>query len=234
MAKHIHFHEVTSTNDVAYELALKGAENLTAISADIQTKGRGRRGRVWSTIPSKSLAVSFVIREFKSDFLPYMASLAVLETIRSFIKKSVIKWPNDILIDDKKVSGILIERYTQGSGFFYIIGIGINVNIFDPNYFNETVHATSLEDHIKTPVEIKDVFEKLQKSLSKWLAVPTEGILSAYIENCATIGCHVTWQSDNQTLTGFAKGISNAGSLFLELESGETKEILSGDIISQN
>jgi BirA family biotin operon repressor/biotin-[acetyl-CoA-carboxylase] ligase len=233
MAKHIHLHEVSSTNDMAYELALKGANHLTAVSSDIQTKGRGRRGNIWSTIPFKSVAASFVVRRSKSDLLPFSISLAVLKTVQTFVNHAVIKWPNDILIESQKVSGILIERYTQGEAFFYIVGIGINVNTFENDFFDKTVNATSLELHANQPLDVKHVFEKLQESIAQCLFMSSEDILSDYRKSCATIGSYVTWRNNNQILTGLVKNISDSGSLNIELENGEIQEILSGEIIAQ-
>ncbi|MAI07847.1 MAG: biotin--[acetyl-CoA-carboxylase] ligase [Magnetococcales bacterium] len=233
MAKHIHFKEVTSTNDVAFDFAQKGAEHLTCITADVQTKGRGRRGRVWSTVPSKSIAASFVIKGEQSNLLPFITSLATLETIQNFVPEAVIKWPNDILIHGKKASGILIEKHGHGGSCFYIIGIGINVLKFDKNFFDETIEATALEFYSQKEISIKSVLTSLQSSLQEWLKMPDVEVLNSYRKKCVTIGSYVTWIGDRNTLTGLAKSVTDSGSLILELDDGTTKEILSGDIVAQ-
>lgn len=233
MAKHIHIKEVTSTNDVAFEFAKKGAEHLTCVSADVQTKGRGRRGRVWSTVPHKSVAASFILKGYSGDFLPYAMSLAVLGTVQEFVPTAQIKWPNDILINGQKTSGILIEKHGQGESSFYIIGVGINVNRFEDAFFDESIGATSLEHYTTQKLESSDVLQHLQGYVAKWVEKNNVEVLKAYRKNCATIGSHVTWESDKQTLTGLAKHITDEGSLGIELDSGKIKEVLSGDIVSQ-
>lgn len=233
MAKHLHFKEVTSTNDVAFDFAQKGGEHLTCVTADVQTKGRGRRGRVWSTIPFKSLASSFILKGEQSELLPFIASLAVLETIQKFVPEAVIKWPNDILINRQKTAGILIERYGQSADTFYIVGIGINVFKFEEGYFDESVNATTLEFFSKKTVSVEGVLKHLITALPKYLTMSDEEVLSIYRKKCVTIGSSVTWKGDKNTLTGLAKSVTNTGALILEQDDGTTVEILSGDIIAQ-
>ncbi|WP_341808713.1 biotin--[acetyl-CoA-carboxylase] ligase [Wolbachia endosymbiont (group E) of Neria commutata] len=126
-----HYKEVSSTNEEALDLIDKGISTETVIIADKQTKGRGRTGKSWVS-PEGNFYGSLIINQ-ATDIstlteLTFIAALAVGNTLLSFINDSNIqyKWPNDILIDNKKISGILLERKSNSN--WLVIGIGININ----------------------------------------------------------------------------------------------------------
>ena len=129
-----YFTEVTSTNDVAKELAIKGAKEGTTVIAETQSRGRGRLGRKWVS-PEGGIWFSIILRP-KVDpedalKLTLIAAAVVAKVIDDMFKlKAEVKWPNDIIINGKKVCGILTEMITKGNMVdFVVIGVGINANI---------------------------------------------------------------------------------------------------------
>ena len=143
----IHLSNIDSTNNFAAKLLSENlCQNGAVIMADVQTQGKGQRGNVWLSESGKNLLTSFV---FKPDnlsverqtALTWATSLSLLETLRKFNIEARIKWPNDILINGKKIAGILIENQLQGNRINgSIIGIGLNIN---QTSFSE-LNATSL------------------------------------------------------------------------------------------
>ncbi len=133
----LYFRELASTNDMAKELAMRGTREGTVVVVETQTSGRGRLKRKWIS-PQGGLWLSIILRpRIQSKHAPkltLMASVAVAKTLsKLFPLKVEIKWPNDILINHKKVCGILTEAKTKGEALnFVIVGIGINAN-FDVN-----------------------------------------------------------------------------------------------------
>lgn len=223
------FEEVTSTNDVATDMGKAGAPHFTCIAASKQTAGRGRRGKIWTTLPNKSVACSIILRKNTSHLLPFVASLAVHNVLSRYVE-CAIKWPNDVLVNGKKISGILAEKIGSDENSFYVLGIGINVKSFDDEALS--VIGTSIENEISKNVSVDEVLQSLVSSLSEYLSKNTTEILKEYRQNCDTIGKVITWVSDNEKLVGTAKKVTNEGSLILDVE-GVNHEIMSGDIVAQ-
>lgn len=130
-----------STNDRARELALAGAPEGTVVVADGQTAGRGRRGRTWSSPPGQgvwcSLIVRPALRPWEWPRLVAWASLAVVRTVASFVPGAAVgvKWPNDVLVNGRKVAGILLEVGKGSDGVpFAVVGIGLNVHQAPPDF----------------------------------------------------------------------------------------------------
>jgi BirA family transcriptional regulator, biotin operon repressor / biotin---[acetyl-CoA-carboxylase] ligase len=125
----VRLESVSSTNDVAFELAERGALEGTVVLADVQTRGRGRRERTWHAAPHTSVLLSTILRPVpscqKPRLLTALAAVAAYETIASHSGlEALIKWPNDVYLLGRKVCGILIEQRRQ----VFVVGIGINVN----------------------------------------------------------------------------------------------------------
>ncbi|MFT7433513.1 MAG: BirA family biotin operon repressor/biotin-[acetyl-CoA-carboxylase] ligase [Alphaproteobacteria bacterium] len=225
-----YFDEVTSTNDVAIDLAKKGAAHFSCISALRQTAGRGRRGKIWTTIPNKSIACSVVLRENVNQLLPLVASLAVYDVLSKYVDCS-IKWPNDILVNEKKISGILAEKCGTGDHAFYVLGVGINVKKFNIDDLN--IIGTSIENEIGSLVSLDTILNDFLSSLSARIVQSQVDFLADYRLRCATIGQAITWVSDDATLKGIAKKVTDSGSLILEVD-GYNHEIMSGEIVVQS
>ncbi len=153
------YKEVTSTMDIAKNLIKENKEGI--VVAEIQTEGRGRYGRKWLS-PEGGLYFSFVLKKSKiTDFLSEIISLSLVETMKNFgIENCKIKFPNDIIINEKKICGILIEKIDE----FYIAGIGINVKKSKELEENKYI---CMEDILERKVVIKSVFEVFLRNFRK-------------------------------------------------------------------
>jgi BirA family biotin operon repressor/biotin-[acetyl-CoA-carboxylase] ligase len=126
--------EVSSTNTKARTLGQQGAAEGTIVVADAQTAGRGQAGRVWISPPERNLYVSIILRPAvapaQAPLLSLLAAVALVDTLRQAEVPCGVKWPNDVLIGDRKVAGILTEMETDGARVhFVVVGIGVNVNM---------------------------------------------------------------------------------------------------------
>ena len=123
---------VESTNDVAWTLAQDGAPDGACVVADLQTRGRGRQGRTWHTTPGRALALSLVLHpgcdRTAVALAPLVAGVALSRALETLGVTAVLKWPNDLLVEGRKISGILVEsRRDTGGAEIVIMGVGVNV-----------------------------------------------------------------------------------------------------------
>ena len=204
----VHHRLTDSTNERAKELATAGAPHGTLVTADEQSAGRGRQGRVWSAPPRSAVLMSVVLRDL-DELLPLTAAVAICEALPV---EATIKWPNDVWIEGRKVAGILIEGRPQES--WAVLGIGLNVTAEAfPSELAEI--ATSLRlAGVKTDAET--VLPELLASLDRWLAAPADTVLAAWRELDALKGEPVRW-SDGE---GTADGIDDSGSLLVQTGGG--------------
>jgi BirA family biotin operon repressor/biotin-[acetyl-CoA-carboxylase] ligase len=229
--KVIYLPSVPSTMDFAQQEAQKGAPEGTVIIAGEQTKGRGRLKRKWLT-PRGNIALSIILYPTVTS-LPYLimiASLAVLQSIEKITGiKGQIKWPNDILIDGKKVCGILIENEMRGNKVEYsIVGIGINVGLNAQKYTDIANIATSLDkdiDPIKLIRALLVEFDTLYRQLSDGKAIYKE-----WRNRLITIGKHVKAQSGNQVIEGIAEAVDEGGALMIRQADGMLARVVAGDV----
>ena len=232
----IYFPRLPSTMDTARQEARKGAAEGTVIIAGEQTVGRGRIKRLWLTPPG-NIAMSVVLYPDVA-LLPYLmmiASLAVVYSIKEVAGlKANIKWPNDILIGGKKVSGILIENEISGGRTARaIVGIGININLKELEIENTALPATSLEGEIKQTVSKGDLVKHLLAEMERlYLLLPDGGsIFSEWRDNLATLGKRVMVTVPEGNLEGIAESVDESGSLTLRLDDGGYTRIVAGDVI---
>lgn len=235
MVKVLYFPSVTSTNDVAAEEAKGGAAHLTTITADEQTKGRGRLGRIWQTFPEGGLAMSVIVRG-SGALLPILVSVALHKAL-SKVGAVQIKWPNDILANGKKLSGILIESYpdpTVKGQRFYIVGIGVNVNT-PPQGLPADLEATTLQAISGLPHQKREILAEIVNELDKTLDLQAqEGddpIINYYRHHCGTIGQNVRWVDSGKEILGKAQGINDDGNLLLLTDDGAHVTCTTGDVI---
>lgn len=241
---------VESTNTLAMQLARERPDEGLVVLTDNQTAGKGRQGRRWVDVPGCNVLLSIVLRpSFPPHLLVMIASLAVVDAIARVCHdqaQAVIKWPNDVLIEERKVAGILIETSHDAQGqMLAIIGIGINVN----GYIEEVTHylaeqapfvarATTLETVCGHSVKREMVIASLLRSLEKAylsLQQETSGVLSTttaqtlpsrllrekWRDRLATLGRAVTVRQGNSTISGIAEDVDGNGELLLRNHSGE-------------
>lgn len=228
-----------STNDLARELAVAGEEEGTVVIAEEQTKGRGRRERRWHSPKKMGLYASVILRPTKPSIslLPLVAGLAVREAILEAIGVKVwLKWPNDLIWNEKKLGGILSESGFFGNRLSYVIlGIGLNIshNLKD---FPQEIRAiaTSLKIIKKGDIEVKDILPRLWRALDGWYQLFLEGkdrkIIDSFMKNSALpIGKKITVVTEKEAVEGTFKGIDPLGGLILE-ERGREKSFFSAQI----
>jgi len=242
IGKYIFFtREIGSTNDWAKELAEMGAPEGTVAIAETQTAGRGRLSRKWHS-PKGGLWFSMIL---KPDLKPsetvklvFWASLAVAETLRGLYGlKAEVKWPNDVLVDGRKVCGILLETKTVGEKVDYVVvGVGINANFkvekeLPPELW-ET--ATSLENTFGKQIALepllKALLEKLENLYQTFLKEGFTSILAKWKTFASFLGCEVEVYSGNEKLEGLASDVDGEGALVLRLKGGSLRRVFVGDL----
>jgi BirA family biotin operon repressor/biotin-[acetyl-CoA-carboxylase] ligase len=221
--------------DTARGEALKGAAAGTVIIAGEQTGGRGRLKRQWLS-PKGNIALSIILYPDIAS-LPYLimiTSLAVVKSIESVTGvKGQIKWPNDVLIDGKKVCGILIENQVRGNKVTYsIVGIGINVALKVNDYVEIASTAASLNNETgKADLRIKLIRALLKEFNSLYRQLPDgKAIYEQWQERLITLGKQVRAQSGNQVIEGIAEAVDEGGALVIRQADGTLTKVVAGDV----
>jgi BirA family biotin operon repressor/biotin-[acetyl-CoA-carboxylase] ligase len=242
MGKKVHyFNSVDSTNSTAYQLALDGAKEGEVVIGESQEKGRGRLGRQWVSPPFLNLYLSVVLRPkippHQASLITFMAAVAAAETIErhSGLTPS-IKWPNDLLLREKKVAGLLNEIHSETDRIhFIILGMGVNLNM-DAKEFPKDIQtqATSLKAEKGRPVSRKAFAALLLEELERWYDIfLKEGgapVLKAWRDRAQIQGKEVRVTSFDEVLIGRAVDVDSDGALILETRGGERKRIVAGDV----
>lgn len=232
------YDEIGSTNDAAYNLALTGEREGTVVTAEYQTKGRGRLGRKWVSPRGRGVYLSVVLRP---DVLPkeisavtLFSALSVAKTLREYTNlPALIKWPNDVLINRQKISGILTELNGEADKInFVIVGIGVNVNT-KKELLPEG--GTSIFAEKGIFISRVEFTRRLLRNLDKYYAIFNKGrmdrIIREHKELSAILDKRVQVNYHNQSISGHAVDVDTEGALILRLDSGFNERILAGDII---
>ena len=236
-----YFPTLDSTNSKAYELALDGAEEGEVVIAESQEKGKGRLGRKWFSPQFLNLYLSVVFRPkippHQASLVTLMAAVATADAIRNFSGLvPLIKWPNDVLLRDRKVAGLLNEIHSEVDRIhFVILGIGVNLNT-DEKMFSKEIRnaATSLKIETGQAVSRKDFLQSLFLELERWYAMFSEegsaAILNAWRDRAHIRGKQVKVTSFGETLVGRAIDVDSDGALILETKDGTRKRVVAGDV----
>ena len=219
--KVVSFDKIPSTQTYAYEMIAsgRGADHV-AILANAQSAGRGRYKRTWVSHHG-NLYVSFIYScEERDARLSYSVGVAIAETLIAFGITPTIKWPNDILIDGKKVSGTLIEY----AGRFVVVGIGINIKT------NPTVKATYKTTKLDNYVQVTrdELLNKLMRNIDKWRGADFRTVRARWTELAAGLNRNVKYRGDVMELIG----INENGALVLR--NGTRYELVYGDEITMD
>jgi BirA family biotin operon repressor/biotin-[acetyl-CoA-carboxylase] ligase len=231
----LYFETVPSTMDAARKAAKDGASEGTVVVAEEQTGGKGRLKRSWISPPGVA-AVSIILRPEMPQLirLTIVASLATSRAIEQATGlETTIKWPNDVLIRGKKVSGILSESaLRRGSVDWAIIGIGINVN-FDPGAYPEIAGtATSLSSELGREVSQVGVLQHLLTEIETLYSALRSGtpIHEEWASRLETLGKNVRVTSGRHVEEGYAESVDSDGSLLLRRPDGSLAQIVAGDV----
>jgi BirA family biotin operon repressor/biotin-[acetyl-CoA-carboxylase] ligase len=242
LGQHIYyFNEIDSTNRYCKELGEKKAPEGTLVVAEYQEKGRGRLGRTWTSPARKGLWFSLLLRPKiapqEASRLTLLTAVAVAEALHKQCNLAVgIKWPNDILINGKKIGGILLEIKAEADQINYLVlGIGININVDFEEFPDDLVQiATSLsmeKGFTLSRVEIlKVILEKIEEKYCQYLNMGFGPILNLWKKYNVTLGKKVTVTNWQRTWVGWAEDIDPNGGLVLTLPDGTKEIIYSGDV----
>lgn len=230
---------VDSTNVWAREEGEAGAAHGSVYVADMQTAGRGRRGRAWESPAGENLYFSLLLRpDFtpdKASMLTLVMAMAVAEGVRSYGADAHIKWPNDIVLNGKKLCGILTEMHlAQAGAYSVIVGVGVNVKqeMFAPEIADM---ATSLKKELNIEIHKEELLERILKSFEKFYQEFTlRGdfclLLAEYNDILINRGNYVKVLDPKGEFSGIARGINELGQLLVEKEDGETVTVYAGEV----
>jgi len=231
-----YYPSLASTMEAAKQEAQLGAVEGTVVIAGEQTAGRGRIKRVWLS-PKGSIAVSIILYPSVVNLssLIMLASLAVVHSVEAVTGlRSQVKWPNDVLINGKKMCGILIESSVRGNIVDYaIIGIGVNVNLRLSDFPEILSTATSLSDELGREVSHLRVIQRLLVEMEKlYLALQAGGsIYEEWRDSLVTLGRRVRVKWGKTVYEGVAESVARDGSLLLRHSNGNLSKIVAGDVI---
>ena len=240
LGKAIHYYEeIDSTNQMAKALAREGAGEGTVVIADKQNSGKGRLGKVWDSPSGTGIWMSIILRPQimpgQAAQLTLLAGLSMCEAItRVTGLEAKIKWPNDIVINGKKVCGILTEMSAELDRINYIIpGIGVNVNT--ESFPDELAHATSLSlQGGRTYMRKYIVKEFLQLFEKDYMRYKDEKSIGAFLEryrtNCITLHNQVKIITTDGEYIAYTKDIATDGALVVIDETGKESHVFSGEV----
>ena len=239
------FEETASTNDVIEQLAKSGAREGVVVFAESQRKGRGRHGRTWVSPRGKGLWFSMLLRPklppAATSRITVAASVAVARAIRQGCGvEARIKWPNDVILNGKKLAGILVETKSRiaahetGLGDYLVLGIGMNVNCVAEDFPPEIAKiATSLQIETGRSQDRAALATQVLATLDeRYRAALTdfETIADEWAHLCTSLGKQIIVTMGRRRIEGFAQALDGDGALLLRMDSGHTERILSGDL----
>jgi len=234
-----HFDSLPSTNDLAKELGSKDAAEGSLVVAESQTKGRGRLGREWDSPPAAGLYVSLLLRPLLPPTeMPQITLTAAVAVVRALRRSAGltpgIKWPNDLLVDGKKLGGILTEMETESDRIRHlVVGLGLNINNREfPPPLNLT--ATSLVLATGSSISRREILqawlEEFEALYDLFLNRDFEAILDEWRSYNVTLGQTVTVRQGPKEISGLALDVAGDGALLLRQETGEVIRVTSGEI----
>ena len=239
--EYFYYREIDSTNNRARTLAAEGYPEGTVVVAEAQTAGRGRRGRTWYSPASQGIYVSAILRPVlplkEISRISLVSAVAAAETLESELDlQPRIKWPNDILIDSKKIAGILSEAVTDMDGVEYIVvGIGLNINNqaedFPTDFRTTATSARAEHDHLDSRVKVlQGLLLHLECYYMQLLAGDFAPTLAKAKSLSMVIGQEVRLDTVNGFVVGQAIDIDAGGFLLVRDQQGTVHTIMSGEI----
>jgi len=235
------FEEIDSTNAEARRRAEAGEAGPLWIAARRQTGGRGRRGRAWET-GGGNLAATLLITTTKPPLqaaqVAFVAALAVADLASAYTAPQhvTVKWPNVVLIDGRKVAGILVESGAAGPGRLWL-AIGVGVNLATPPLAAERP-ATSLAAHLVPPhthpptpeTALVELAAAIDRWIDRWERLGFGAVAQAWTGRAHGLGRACTARLERETLEGVALGLDGDGALRLRLADGSIRSIAAGDV----
>lgn len=239
--KIIHFNDIDSTNSKAKELASLGAEDGTVIIAEEQTMGKGRLGRNFISPWGKGIWMSIILKPDISplnvSMVTQIAAAAINEALKEMQIETLIKWPNDILLNKKKLCGILTEMSAELTKVnFIVMGIGINVNVEEDDFTEEVKEtATSIKIETGKSVDRKEIVSRILNNFEELYEdfVEREDIertIDICRENSILMGREIRVIKRGVSINAKVLDIDNKGQLVVQYEDGKVENLISGEI----
>ena len=238
-----YFNETGSTNIDAKRYAEEGEPHGTTVVANMQSAGRGRRGRLWQSPAGSAIYMTIMLKpQFvpdKASMLTLVMALSVADAIVEVTGLSAgIKWPNDIVVNKKKVCGILTEMNAELDYIQYVvIGVGINVNNNSPEEFPEEIRKTATSLKIESGMQISRaaLLERVLAHFEKNYNIFTQSLdlsalMEAYDARLLNLNAEVRVLDPKGEYTGIARGLNPAGELLVEKENGEVVPVYAGEV----
>ena len=212
-----------STNDLAWKEALAGAPDGTAVFAEEQSRGRGRFGRVWTAPRGKGLLCSVVLRpEIDVERVPLMTAMAALAAADVVGDEAQIRFPNDVMLDGRKIAGILVEaRFISSKPDMFIVGLGLNVNAHPPD-----MNATSLGENVSRVVTARSLLEALDDWYGR-LSGALRDYRKAWRDRSFILRKRVRVKQNGRAVTGTVEDVDPMDGIVLRLETGHPRTIRS-------
>lgn len=242
IGREIHvFKETASTNDVVEKLARDGAKEGVVVFAESQTKGRGRLGRKWHSPAGQGLYFSVLLRPklrpIEATQLTVVAATALVRAIEATTTvRPVIKWPNDLLVDGRKIAGVLTELSAELDTIKHLIlGIGLDVNQTAGDFPPEIRSlATSLRiaggDALSRPELATRVLRELDADYARIRRGKFDAVADEWESRCTTIGRNVAVRIGERVVRGCAESLDDDGALLLRTQHGRLERIIGGDV----
>ncbi len=230
--------EIDSTNDEMLRRLLKNRASISdgyVICAKSQTAGRGRHKRKWLAEAGCNLLFSFFVETdaplINIPSLTMAVAMGIDDALKEFGVNSTLKWPNDILVGDKKICGILSEGVPNLGA---IVGIGLNVNMDSVALSGIDRPATSIRKELgevqNLDLILNSVLENLPRWINRWKEEFFQGIRGTYEKKCAAFGREVTVSDDDKKVSGRLVGFGDYGEAVLSLSDGSSYSVWAGDL----
>ena len=242
----LYYFDVTgSTNNDAKRLAEEGDPHGTVVVADVQNTGKGRRGRSWQTLSGTALSFTLLLRpEFapdKASMITLVMALSVAQAVEEISDAAAtIKWPNDIVLNKKKICGMLTEMTMtpeMDEIQYIVVGAGINVNNGSPEEFEEEIRKTATSLRIETGRQInraallEKVLVRFEDNYETFLrTLDLSQLREAYQRYLQGVGSEVRVLDPAGEYTGISQGINNRGELIVVKENGEKVQVYAGEV----
>lgn len=232
----VHLPACGSTNDEAARLAAAGAAHGTVVTAGAQGAGRGRQGRPWHSPPGENLYLSCVLRPAlapeRAPAITLAAGLGVVDAVRWAGARPTLKWPNDVLVDGRKLAGILTEMSTRGGHVQHIVtGIGVNIDTreFPPDLARSATSLRLLGAPVAQDRFLARLLEDLERWFDRFFAGGVDALAGAW-SACADRSW-VRATSGGRELEGRVVGLDRDGCLLIEDLGGARHRVVAGDVI---
>lgn len=234
------YEEIDSTNDVAWEMAIKGEPDGSVVFAESQKKGRGRLKRQWFSPKREGLWFSAILKpQLAPNYAPMITAMGAVSIAKAISKytglSTWIKWPNDIHINNKKVAGILTEISTELDVIkFVILGVGVNVNTeeFLPE-LQKTATSLRIESgRVISRIELAcEIMLSLENYYNLLISQKWDDITTEWKNLSFALGKRVKVMQTSGNIEGQAMGIDEQGALIVRLDDGFVKHITTGDVV---